>query len=325
MSEHPAARELVDALIAADDARPRSQQVGPGFSSLGGCSRRVWHEIRGDAKCNPNVKRLPAILGTAIHEYIEDLSMLGLREVKVRTPGGLPGTADRIHDGVLSDWKTTKLKSLEWVRVHGPSTQQVWQVMTYAYAWNSTRSIADFLAGGDGVHTVRLIYIPRDGTEDDIYVWEAPYDERIALEALDWLEEILEQADAGHRPPPEKDPAFCADWCPFYGELCKGIVSAKGADAQEIGTDDPWLEDAAAAYYQAVKDEKAAAARKAAALDALSGASGRVGAYRVSWVHRKGSSVLDADAVREDYTARGQILPVKTQAGSTYPQIRKVQ
>ena len=313
---HPAARELMDALIARDDARARSLQRGPGFSDLMGCARKMYHRVQGDAPCNADRKRLPSILGTIVHESIADLELPGLAETALLLEeADLPGTADRIHDGILTDWKTTKLKSLDYLREHGPSRQYRAQVHTYAYAANQT---------GHHVRTVRLVFIPKDGTEDDITVWEEPYDEAVALEAIAWYRDIAVEAAAGQRPRPEKDPEFCRSWCPFYGDLCPGRSPEEAKADEEVSTD-PWLADAAAQYARGAEMEKEGKALKNAARDELGGFAGRVGEYRVSWTHRRGAQSPDAQALTEHWRAtRDDEVPMKIGKGSVFPTAKRV-
>lgn len=327
MDLHPAARELVDALVAQDDSRPRTQQAGPGFSSLGGCSRRVFHEIRLDEPCNADVERLPAIMGTAIHSAVERIweppGKLFLPEI------GLSGTPDRIHDGVLDDYKTTTLKNVEWVRENGPSRQQRFQVHTYAYTANLERSteLARFPEDyPDGwkypeIHTVRLIYIPRDGRSTDIHVHEEPYDPEVAEDAIEWFRGVMHAVHDEDAPAPEKDAAFCAKFCPFYGELCSGKTEIA---KNEPELDDPWLAAAAAQYAEGIALEKRAKDLKKAAAGALEGVRGIAGGYRVGWIRRQPGEALDADAVRAQYAARGERVPTKQVAGSEYPSVRPV-
>jgi len=330
---HPAARELADALIAADDARPRTQQLGPGFSSLGSCARRVWHEIREDQPCNNTTKRLPAILGTIFHNHIDGM-LSGFAEVELRLEEiNLPGTADRIHDGILDDFKTTTLKNIDWVREHGPGRQKRWQVHSYAYAWNTRQEAAMERNAAAGllmgraphpvaapVHTVRLIFVPRDGTEDDVLVWEEPYDRQAALDAMDWFDQIRQYAEDNVPVAPEKDPAFCADWCPFFGALCPGKVAEKGPDAPPVVSDDPWLAEAVKAYAEASAAASKADDAKKAAREALEGFTGRVPGYTVTWVHRAGSQVPDRDAITQQL---GHV-PMRTGKPSVYPLVKKV-
>jgi len=265
----------MDAWIAKDDARPRSSS-GVGFSSLMGCRRRVFYDLEHAEKINPNVLRLPSLMGTAIHGDVESLRLPGATEVEVEAEG-LIGHVDRYNDGTVTDWKTTKLKSLAWIRQHGPSMQQQAQVHTYGLA---------ILQLGEPVVQVRLVYIPRDGTEEDIYVWEAPLDVDLARQALAWLEEIKRAADNDMIPMPEKHASFCVSYCPFYGPgQCEGLENP-GADDPESMMDDPWrageIREAAESLLSASGAVDGAMERRDAARAALEGVAGRFGPFLIS-------------------------------------------
>lgn len=278
------ASRVIEALIAADDARPRTK-AGAGVSSLGDCARKVFHVLRRDKAVNPDVKRLPAILGTAIHAAIETAVAVtgGRHEVPVTVPGiDLKGSADRIDGGAVEDYKTTSLKNLKWIKSHGPSTNQRWQVHVYALAWNAAQ---DAFEEPDFVDTVRLIFIARDGTEDDVFVWEEPYDERVAFEAIEWFKGVQDAFRFNFEPEPEKPASYCRSWCQFYGQLCPGISSDDDLPVRH----DPWTAEAAEEYLTAHEDGKDAEERKAAARTALDGATGVYGGYEVTW-RRNGRS-----------------------------------
>jgi hypothetical protein len=243
VTEHPLARLVREALVWNDQQRPRSQQRGPGFSSLGGCARRVWHECRHDEPCNHDLECMAAVMGTALHGAFETaieryakLHSLDIRfEVPLRLPAiDLTGSADIVHPPELDDIKTTTLKSLAWYRKHGAPRNNVWQAQAYAMAWNLERP-------DDPVEHVNLIYIPRDGHFSDVYVYQMPYESDIAEQAVRWFEDI---AAADEAPAPEKDDSYCSRFCPFFGELCPGAPRA-----QDAVHDDPWYEEAAAIYY----------------------------------------------------------------------------
>jgi hypothetical protein len=203
---------IVKTLVSNDNARARSQQVAIGPSAVGGCQRRLWHDIAGTEPTNVGDK-LGAILGTFIHSGIEEAirrqDPFGVQyelEISVEH-NGMPGHVDcydKINHTVI-DWKTIKKGS---GRYFGPNNrQQVWQVHLYGYLLRNN---------GYTVEDVVLVGIPRDGKMSDILVYAAPYDENIALEALAHLEKTRKMVREDLKPKPEKPLAFCADFCPFY-------------------------------------------------------------------------------------------------------------
>jgi Domain of unknown function DUF83 len=202
-------KTLTTALKEADNQRARSTQVELGASSVGGCRAQAWHIINQTPKINEGTESLAAILGTAIHntvqEALQSYDLFGedyLLEQGFETPE-LKGHCDFYSrkDKLVVDWKTTSLKNLPKF----PSAQQKMQVQLYGYLLTKN---------GLEVETVALCAIPRDGRMRDIKVWQAPYDESVALEGLQWIAEIKAMESA---PPPERSAAFfCRDFCSYY-------------------------------------------------------------------------------------------------------------
>lgn len=209
---------LVKSLYAFDDSRDRSQQKEIGPSSIGGCRRRVWHELRQDPEINQTTS-LAAILGTFIHSGIAET-------IKYQDPFGdnffieqmfeskehnLKGHVDLFikDEGLVVDWKTKTKSSMRYF----PSPQEIWQVQLYGLLLEEN---------GYQVNEVSLCAIPRDGQETDIRTHREPYDRSIALTALEWLKGIDPNGEA---PAPEKSVKWCASYCPFYGEnSCLGMT-----------------------------------------------------------------------------------------------------
>ena len=207
---------LVKSLHEKENKRGRSTQVQIGPSELGGCRRKVWYRLNNQPETNDNEVKLAAIMGTAIHAAIEN-ALADNQEVlleKTVEYGGMKAHVDCFIPGTgdVVDWKTVKLKNLSYF----PSEQQRWQVQVYGYLISKS--------GLGKVQTVNLVAIPRDGDERDILVHSEPYNEAIALEALNWLEAIRTSQEA---PAPEKHESYCKSYCKFYdasGEMgCVGL------------------------------------------------------------------------------------------------------
>ena len=203
---------VVKTLVANDNARARSQQVEVGPSSVGGCHRRLWHDLAMTQPTNDGDK-LGAILGTFIHTGIEDAirreDPFGVQyELEIAVEfNGMPGHVDcydKINHTVI-DWKTNKKGGARYFGAN--NRQQIWQIQLYGYLLKQN---------GYTVKDVALVGIPRDGKMKDILVHITPYDEAIALEALAHLEKTKEMVSLNIKPSPEKPLAFCADFCPFY-------------------------------------------------------------------------------------------------------------
>jgi hypothetical protein len=110
---------LAKSLVAHDGQRDRSKQVAIGPSSLGGCSRRVWHDLKRSEKIN-TTETLAAILGSFIHAGVEKAirreDPFGdnfLIEIEV-SHGDLMGHCDLFikDQGIVVDWKSTTKKVL---------------------------------------------------------------------------------------------------------------------------------------------------------------------------------------------------------------------
>jgi hypothetical protein len=275
---------FVNALIKTDDDRSRSKQTAIGVSQLGGCRRKVWHQIQGHEGKNPTL-RLASIMGTAIHETIENsLSnhVTALYEHRVEIDGYPPATIDFYDPETKAvwDWKTITLKNVPYFQ----SQQKKWQVMVYAYL---------LTLDGFEVETVNLLGIPRDGNENDLIAWSMPYDESVALEALAWLKDLESRTEA---PAPEMSGVFCQSYCPFFGDLCGGIL--KDDIAGTPITDDV-VEAAANRYLEINAKLKKLEAEKEAAKEALTGVTGiTFGGIKVSWSEIAGRSVPDLEAIK---------------------------
>ena len=282
---------LVKALHEKENARPRSTQVQIGPSELGGCRRKVWYRLNNQPETNDAELKLASIMGTAIHSAIESAlagnnsilleSTVEYNGMKAHVDAFLPDTGDVI------DWKTVKAKNLSYF----PSQQQRWQVQVYGYLIDKS--------GVGKPRTVNLVAIPRDGDERDIKVHSEPYDEKIALEALDWLAAIKESAEA---PAPERDESYCKFYCKYYdstGEMgCVGLKKERTKTELPI-IDNPDADTTAMEYLQLDNQIKELTERKEALRDGLSGLLGVTkSGFEIKWTAVQNNSV-DKEAVEK--------------------------
>lgn len=208
------AQLLSDAVVGHDSQRPRSKQTTIGPSSIGGCQRRAFHILKETPATNLDIDKFSAIMGTYIHagiaEAIRREDPFGDRfliEHRLTHPL-ITGNVDLfdIKEGVVVDWKTTKMKSLRYF----PSEQQVWQVQVYGWLLEEA---------GYKVNTVALVGIPRDGQMKDVRVHAVPYDRDVAIAALRWLESLRDLvASDGQAPEPQERRSYCALYCPYFDE-----------------------------------------------------------------------------------------------------------
>ena len=204
------------ALLAQDAARPRSQQVEIGPSSIGFCRLKVFHILRSDVGRNPTDK-LAAMMGTSLHESIETGINAHADTVRYRTEVEVPGIEGFIGPGHIdlydselfkvTDWKTTKKSGLRFF----PKMSQRWQVQIYGYLMKTA---------GYRVDWVELVAIPRDGKTQDILLHTEAYDEKMVGNAFDWLRSVHTALGDDNPPVPEIGKRMCADYCEFYLSHC---------------------------------------------------------------------------------------------------------
>ena len=282
---------LVKALHDKENKKARSTQVQIGPSELGGCRRKVWYRLNNQPETNDNELKLAAIMGTAIHAAIEN-ALADNKEVVLEQTveyGGMKAHVDCYIPsiGAVVDWKTVKAKNLNYF----PSSQQRWQVQVYGYLISKS--------GLGKVQTVNLVAIPRDGDERDVLVHSEPYDETIALEALNWLEAI-KQSDVA--PSPERDESYCKFYCKYYD--ASGEMGCVGLKKERIKTELPEIDDASADlnaqhYVQIDNQIKELEAKKNELRDNLLGITGvtKTG-FEIKWSAIQ-SNTVDKEAVEK--------------------------
>ena len=283
---------LITALRNRDAARPRSNQVQIGPSELGSCSRKVWYRLHEYEPTNDDTLKLAAIMGTAIHGSIEEaLGILDPTNTKYVVEseveyGGIKAHIDLWipEIGAVVDWKTSKIKSLNYF----PSKQQRWQVQTYGWLLAQT---------GHHVNTVNLVAIARDGDERDVKVHSEPYDPRVAEEALAWLESIKQASEA---PDPEKDPSFCRNYCQFYDET--GEIGCRGKEiaAQGAVITDTDIDRDALLYLQLNREISELTDKRDGLKERFEGINGHTASgVDISWTAVKARTSIDEKKVEE--------------------------
>jgi hypothetical protein len=287
------ANELIKAVTSSSKGSSRSQQKQVGPSEIGGCRRKVWLKLQGAESTNPNTLRLAAIMGTAIHTYIEQAFerqdpfqeryiLEGEYEYE-----GLMGHIDMYdkENCEVVDWKTVKKTNLTYF----PSKQQRMQVQLYGYL---------LMKNNVEVKTVTLVAIPRDGDERDIVYHSEPYDESVALAGLAWLKEVEQMTEA---PAPEKDAFFCQHYCNFYDKTGKVGCTGKGKDQAEGAIiEDEEVRSAAREYLNVVSEINELDKIKDSLKAMLEGISGTTPeGIRVAWSEVSGRKSVDEAKVKE--------------------------
>lgn len=196
----PDLQAILEHAIANDE---RSLQTALGPSEIGtDCDRCLIRMVAGE-RGEDGTPWLPTI-GTAVHEWAEmalvrHLMTTGtdryLPEGKVAV-GQLRGVdvtghsdVFDVHTGTVVDYKlvgTTTLRKLKAAKGH-PGLTYSRQANLYGRGWAS--------AGFD-VRSVAVWFLPRNGFRiTDGAVWQEPYDEAVAVEALDRANRFAEWVD----------------------------------------------------------------------------------------------------------------------------------
>ena len=286
---------LLHVLHAKDASRDRSMQTEVGPSELGGCKRKVWYRLNAQPHTNDNQSKLAAIMGTAIHAAIEEA--IGAidpegKEYLVETEvsfGDMKAHVDLFvpSTGAVIDWKTSKVKNLGYF----PSKQQRWQVQVYGYL---------LAKNGYAVKTVNLVAIARDGAEKDVKVHSEPYDESVALEALNWLAAVKASTTL---PEPEKDASFCKDYCQYYDATeqmgCGGLKKERIV-LSEVVIEDEEIDKHALHYLQLDSKIKELEKERDSYKAALEGSTGiTASGIEITWTTVKGRETVDAKEVEK--------------------------
>lgn len=286
---------LLHVLHTKDASRSRSVQTQVGPSELGGCRRKVWYRLNAQPETNENQSKLAAIMGTAIHAAIEEaighIDPEG-KEYLVETEvafGDMKAHVDLFvpETGAVIDWKTSKVKNLSYF----PSKQQRWQVQVYGYL---------LAKNGYDVKTVNLVAIARDGSEKDVKVHTEVYDEAVAREALEWLNEVKGSETL---PAAEKDQSFCKDYCQYYDATetmgCGGLKKERIV-LSELVIEDDEVDKNALHYLQLDSKIKELEKERDSFKASLEGSTGVTkSGIEISWTTVKGRETIDSKEVEK--------------------------
>lgn len=294
VEEDRLAEEFYAAVQRATNETERSLQSSAhrvGVSDLGFCSERVRRHIAGETE--PVVDHLPAFIGTALGDHIEQAvmdqfpDMIRQSEVTITLYGdtgtfNLVGHPDLIDPGGrLIDVKTSD--GLGKVRRTGPSQQQQFQRHCYAKAahleglFNPEVTLDDI--------TVSNIWFDRSARERQAYVHTEPFDQRVVDAATMWLDDVVyafKHGEHARREPPRE---MCYAACGFAPECRGGDPDTQGLieDAEQLA--------AIAMMRQAAEMERNARKMKDEAKAALVGVHGSTGEFTVKWVKIGGGYV----------------------------------
>lgn len=248
MSADLSASDLFATIADAIAGQPRSQQTTIGPSEIGTpCDRRLGHKLAATPEVNDRGVAWKPYIGTAGHEQLAEVFARAsiaadaryLTEVRVDV-GHIDGTTitgscdlfDTRH-GAVWDWKfATRNQIRENYRPHGPGQQYRTQAHLYG------RGLA---AAGHDVRTVGVVFLTRDGEFTDRHVWHEPYDEQVAVDALERATSIavaLRELGPGFTLPTLPATAAYCRHCDWYAagatdlaRACPGAEPARPAPA----------------------------------------------------------------------------------------------
>jgi hypothetical protein len=225
------ADEVLAAMVAHENAKPRNQQIHLGPSELGGCREYIRNVLAGAPQQDNSEWPAAAVMGTLWGDYVEQVvaDHLGAQtQVPVTTllPNGIrvSGTADMVwpERNLLADGKTKD--RLADVRKDGASLENCIQVSIYTLGLVQ----AGVLTEGA---TAVLLYCDRSGNEQVLFQIELDWEQiehyiQVVCDRLDDVMLAQEHIDAGEvewaRALRDKTPPFCYServMCPFR-DLC---------------------------------------------------------------------------------------------------------
>jgi hypothetical protein len=203
-------------------ASPRSRQTVPGMSEIGAeCPRQLAYKVAGVPPVNFSSEPMPSLTGTGMHAELAAIfsrldggtgRYLIESPVKLRGDEGIeiPGTVD-LYDRrrrIVIDWKTTKAARLRKVRAEGPPGRYLTQIQCYAAALAQT---------GETPERVAIVYLPHDGSLNDLWAYTAAIDPDVPIQALRRYREILNAVAPGNDPlAVDAQPTRLCGYCPHY-------------------------------------------------------------------------------------------------------------
>lgn len=230
-------KEVQNIVLWHERTSPRSRQRAIGPSELGDpCDRRIAYRIAGVDPVNVDGDPWPAIVGTAIHGWLEsalnryqkEMGYRGwLSELRVHPDDLVAGRSDVYHEftKTVVDWKSTNADTMRKLhRGSPPSPGYVTQINLYGLGHERA---------GREVKNVCLVYFPRSGWLNDAYVWHDVYKPEIAHQALERMYRIgydLLDLDITNNPDLFADiPATPGDncvWCPMFSRKMDPTIKA---------------------------------------------------------------------------------------------------
>jgi hypothetical protein len=187
-------REMLTVVEAAINYHPRSLQKRIGPSGLGTpCSRKLGFRLAQTGSSAVRAAAWRPTVGTAVHTWLTvafnmDNDNYPLDKPRwltdIRVPVGeidgemIDGSLDLydIYTGTVVDWKIPGPTSIADKKRHGPGVEYQVQVHAYGRGITSLNLVCNH---------VGILFMPSNGELADSYYWTEPFDESIAIAALE--------------------------------------------------------------------------------------------------------------------------------------------
>lgn len=223
-------QEITEMVLWAENSSPRSQQRAIGPSELGDpCDRQVAYRIAGTPEINVFRDPWPAIVGTAVHAWLQKAvdayqeshylpqGPAWMTELGVQPDLLVQGHSDVYNSRTQSvvDWKTAGVDAMRKYRKAVPPGY-ITQIQLYGLGHSRA---------GRPVKDVVLVFLPRSGWLGDMFIHREPYDETVALAALERMYRLgsrlidLDIETNPHRfAQIEATPGDSCVWCPLFNK-----------------------------------------------------------------------------------------------------------
>lgn len=218
-------QEILDVIKWRDTRNPRSHQVNLGPSELSSpCDRRIGYRMAGIPGVNNSLDPWPAIVGTAVHDWLEHAFMdwiqaTGTRdwipERRLTISEDITGRSDlfNVSRGIVVDYKGASPDKMKKVRA-----EPVQHYRTQLHIYGRGYELAGFK-----VRKLALVYFPRAGNIKDLYVDMFDYDPEVAITCLARVPAIarrlieLDPMSNPHRwEQVDASPTHDCGFCPWY-------------------------------------------------------------------------------------------------------------
>lgn len=223
--------QLLEIIRWADDNSERSKQVAIGPSEVGlECDQRVARILAGMPQVNNRFDPWAGIVGTSIHSWLQQAVDRWLEqhvipegeppwftEMRVTAVEFLSGSSD-LYNGDVIDYKSAASEKIKKMREKGPEMVPThYRVQGHIYGLGQENA-------GRKVRDVVLVFVPRNGLIKDMYLWREPYDENVALRAIDRIYRLVDELTHNGLPGVapenwgivERNPSGDCWYCPFY-------------------------------------------------------------------------------------------------------------